>query len=243
MAALGLFLIISLGLIGWAWVRNQPPSRRGTVAVRLGLGLAVLFLGYLAITGRMHIVGLLLAFTYPLLRRYLPGILRQAKSGTGSGNSSTVTSETLEMSLDHDTGAMHGKVLRGPMEGRTLETLEEHEFIELLQYCRTQDADSARLLETYLDQRFGHSWHEDDPNGDASGQEDSSHGEGSGRGPGQGEMTRDEAYEILGLEPGASREEISQAHRRLIQRMHPDRGGSAYLAARINAARKLLLGH
>lgn len=242
MAALGLFLVISLGLIGWAWVRNQPPSMRGAVAVRLGLGLAVLLLAFLAVTGRMHIVGLLLAFTYPLLRRYLPGILRQAKSGAGDGNSSTVTSEILEMSLDHDTGTMHGRVLRGSMEGRSLETLEEDEFIELLQYCREQDADSARLLETYMDKRFGDSWRGDDPGTDESAQRGSDSDTGGSR-SGQGEMTREEALDVLGLEPGASRDEIAQAHRRLIQRMHPDRGGSAYLAARINAARKLLLGH
>jgi hypothetical protein len=244
LAAFGLFLAIALGLLGWTWLRNQPaPQRRGAL-VKLALGLAALALGYLAVTGRLHIAGLLLAAGYPLLRRYLPALLRQVQSSGSGGNQSTVTSEIIEMSLDHDTGVMHGRVLCGPLEGRTLGELEEAQFIQLLRYCRRRDADSARLLETYLDKRFGESWRDDDPAGSDSAGDRTGAEEGEGRntaGSGQGELTREEAYEILGLEPGASRDEITQAHRRLMQRLHPDRGGSAYLAARINAARKLLL--
>lgn len=236
--ALGLFLAIVVGLLGWTWLRNQPPPQRNAALAKLALGLGIIGVGYLALTGRLHIVGVLLAIAYPFLRRYLPGVVQQAKAAGSSGNRSNVTSEILEMSLDHDTGTMHGRILQGPMEGRTLEKLQEHEFMELLQYCRHEDSDSARLLETYLDRRFGDSWREDDPGADAGAEQDTDQHE---RTRPSGEMTRDEAYETLGLEPGASREEITQAHRRLMQRLHPDRGGSAYLAARINAARKLLL--
>ena len=55
-------------------------------------------------------------------------------------------------------------------------------------------------------------------------------------------MSREEAYEVLGLTPGASREQVMDAHKRLIQKMHPDRGGSNYLAAKLNQARETLLG-
>lgn len=235
MAALGLFLIIAAALLGWHWLRNQTPSRRGQTAAKLGLGLGVLLLVVLAVTGRLHLAGLLLAASYPLLRRYLPSLLQRSGAGGNQGNQSTVSSAILEMTLDHDSGAMHGRILQGPQEGRTLDSLEEHEFIELLRYCRQHDSDSARLLETYLDKRFGESWREDDPGAGTDGAQEEPTSGG-------GEMTREEALEILGLEAGASRDDIARAHRRLMQRMHPDRGGSAYLAARINAARKLLLG-
>jgi DnaJ-domain-containing protein 1 len=139
------------------------------------------------------------------------------------------------MSLDHDSGSMSGKVLKGPMAGRALLDLSESEFLELLRFCRAEDEDSARLLETYLDRRFGDSWRADDQ-GDPAGGES---GEPSRAG---GPLTEAEALDILGLEPGASEEEIVQAHRRMMQKMHPDRGGSNYLAARINEAKERLLG-
>lgn len=237
--ALGLFLVIVAGLLGWNWLHNQPASQRGAALARLALGLGIIVFGYLALTGRLHLVGILLAMAYPFLRRYLPALVQQARPAGSSGNRSRVTSEILEMSLDHDSGALYGKILRGPMQGRTLEKLQEQEFIELLQYCRREDSDSARLLETYLDRRFGEAWRQDDPGGTRTGAEQDSDGEEQSRS--SGEMSREEAYEVLGLEPGASPEEITRAHRRLMQRLHPDRGGSAYLAARINAARKRLL--
>ena len=55
-------------------------------------------------------------------------------------------------------------------------------------------------------------------------------------------MEREEAYKVLGLQPGASREAIKAAHRRLMQRVHPDHGGSDELAACVNRAKDLLLG-
>ena len=104
-----------------------------------------------------------------------------------------------------------------------------------MRYCRGQDEDSARLLETYLDRRFGDSWRADD---EAASESDPSGGSGNTSGP----LTESEALDILGLEPGASREEIIKAHRRMMQKLHPDHGGSNYLAARINEAKECLLG-
>lgn len=68
-------------------------------------------------------------------------------------------------------------------------------------------------------------------------------GAGGGQGPGRPieSMTRNEALEILGLRPGATREEVIDAHRKLMSRVHPDKGGSDYLAQSINQARKILL--
>ena len=231
-------LVIVLSVVAWLWLRNQPASQRKPAILKLaliaGIGIVVL----LAVTGRLHFVFAALAFLYPLLRRVLPSLLSGAGHGGAkaeTGNQSRVSSEILEMSLDHDSGTMSGKILKGPMAGRELADLSESEFLELLRYCRAQDEDSARLLETYLDRRFGDSWRADD---DASSHDGASGEHGSSGGP----LTEREALDILGLEPGASREEIIKAHRRMMQKVHPDHGGSNYLAARINEAKERLLG-
>jgi hypothetical protein len=152
-----------------------------------------------------------------------------------------VSSDILKMTLDHDSGYMTGEIVKGSMAGRALADLAESEFIGLLQYCRDQDEDSARLLETYLDRRFGDSWRTDDPTGDDSAESSEQGSERKGSNS-SGSLTDSEALDILGLQEGASREEIIQAHRRVMQKMHPDRGGSNYLAARVNEAKERLLG-
>jgi hypothetical protein len=233
-------LVIFLSVIAWVWLRNQPPGQRKPAIIKLvsiaGIGMVVV----LAITGRLHFLFALLAFLFPLLRRLLPSMLTGQMGRGGAkakpGNQSHVSSDILDMSLDHDSGTMSGTVLKGPMEGRALADLSESDFIELLRYCRAHDEDSARLLETYLDRRFGDSWRADD---EAGGEEESGEG-GDSRNAG-GPLTESDALDILGLEPGANREEIVQAHRRMMQKMHPDRGGSNYLAARINEAKERLL--
>ncbi|MBE0486043.1 molecular chaperone DnaJ [Marinobacter sp.] len=230
-------LVIVLSVVAWFWLSNQPASQRKPAIIKLvlmaGTGLLVL----MAVTGRLHFLFALLAFLFPLLRRLLPSLLLGRAAGGAKatpGNQSHVSSEILAMSLDHDSGTMSGKILKGPMTDRDLADLSESEFIELLRYCRKQDEDSARLLETYLDRRFGDSWRVDDqPDTDGEHSGDRSH---SG-----GPLTENEALDILGLQSGASREEIIQAHRRMMQKMHPDRGGSNYLAARINEAKARLL--
>lgn len=234
-------LVIFLSVIAWVWLRSQPPGQRKPAIIKLasiaGIGLVVL----LAVTGRLHFLFALLAFLFPFLRRVLPSVLTGRMGGGGAkakpGNQSHVSSDILDMSLDHDSGTMSGTILKGPMEGRALADLSESEFIELLRYCRGHDEDSARLLETYLDRRFGDSWRSDDEAGSDNGES----GERSDSGNAGGPLTESDALDILGLEPGASREEIIQAHRRMMQKLHPDRGGSNYLAARINEAKERLL--
>lgn len=235
-------LFIILSVVAWVWLRSQPPGQRKQAILRLALVAGIGIVVVLAVTGRLHFVFALLAFLYPLLRRVLPSLL--AGSGAGGaeatarpGNQSHVSSDILDMTLDHDSGVMTGRVIQGPMAGRTLSELGESDFLELLRYCRAQDDDSARLLETYLDRRFGDSWRADDT-GDAGGEDA---GEDSGSARASGPLTESEALDILGLAPGASREEIIRAHRRMMQKLHPDHGGSNYLAARINEAKACLL--
>jgi hypothetical protein len=135
------------------------------------------------------------------------------------------------MELDHDTGALSGAVLAGEFADRRLDDLTRDELSRLRAACLGSDLEGVRLLEAYLDRRFA-GWREDaerDPNG--------------GRGPDfqNGAMTEQEAYEVLGLQPGAGPDEVRAAHRRLMKALHPDQGGSTYLASRVNQAKDLLL--
>jgi DnaJ-domain-containing protein 1 len=134
------------------------------------------------------------------------------------------------MELDHDTGELDGRVLQGDKVGSRLSLLSADELLSLhLEFG--SDPESVALLETFLE-RYHPGWQDRVKNG-ASGWSGST-------GPDQ--MSRQEAGEILGVAPDASKEEILDAWRRLIKRMHPDSGGSAFLAAKINAAKAVLLG-
>ena len=148
-------------------------------------------------------------------------------SSPGSGGQRTeVRTAFLQAWLDHGTGDVGGTVLAGRFSGRTLDGLSDAELLDLHLDC-SADADSLRILEPYLDRRLGADWR--------------TARQPPPRGP-RSDMTRDEALAVLGLAEGASEDDIKAAHRRLIQRMHPDVGGSADLAARINRAKDVLLG-
>ena len=148
-------------------------------------------------------------------------------STPGTGQRTEVHTTYLNAWIDHATGDVGGTVLAGRFAGRALDRLTDSELLELQVECAS-DADSLRVLEAYLDRRLGADWrnarHAPPP-----------------RNP-RTDMTREEALAVLGLAEGASVDDIRAAHRRLIQRMHPDVGGSADLAARINRAKDVLLG-
>ncbi|MEQ8664253.1 MAG: DnaJ domain-containing protein [Rhodospirillales bacterium] len=156
----------------------------------------------------------------------------------GTGQTSDVATRYLAMTLDHVSGEITGRVTEGRFAGRELGDLGPGELRELLADCH-DDADSLRLLETYLD-RHHPDWRDDAAsNGQSSG---GGHAGGGGTGGSGGTMDRRQALDILGLDEGASAEDIREAHRRLIANLHPDKGGSSYLAAQINRAKDVLLG-
>jgi hypothetical protein len=159
-------------------------------------------------------------------------IRREASLRTmsGSGQSSTVRAAGIEMTLDHDTGKMDGRVLAGRYEGRPLSELGLTELRQVGEDL-AGDAESLRLLETYLDR--AHAGWRDDVKADGADRH--------GAPPRTSGMDAKEAYQILGLQPGASEAEVRDAHRRLMKQVHPDRGGSAALAAKINEAKDRIL--
>lgn len=223
-------ILLGLLLLCWSlWLRNKAPLDQLKANLMLLIGVIAAALFYLTFTGKLHWLGAVLAILLPFYRRIIPLIpfigkifQHYQRNQRTNGSASTVTSRILKMQLSHDNGSLEGEVLEGPLQGRQLSTLSEAEFIDLLKYCRQNDVQSARLLETYLDKRFGDSWHKDDSNTTET-------------------SATDRAYQVLGLELGASKDEIIEAHRRLMQKLHPDRGGSDYLAAEINQAKDLLL--
>jgi hypothetical protein len=132
------------------------------------------------------------------------------------------------MMLDHDTGQLAGRFVAGPQAGHAL---DEFDLPQLAAMIPSFDAESVALLESYLDRRFP-AWRENAQRNSAGGQR---------RAAASGKMTDEEAYQILGLQPGANRDEIGRAHRTLMKKLHPDQGGSTYLAARVNEAKDTLL--
>src|ERR1700722_4438337 len=145
-----------------------------------------------------------------------------------NGQASRVRSPFFEMTLDHDTNALTGTIISGPNAGRSL---GDFDLPALLAMFGELDAESGPLIESYLDRRFP-AWRQN-AQGDAAGRQ-------RGTAP-SGKMTEEEAYQILGLKPGAGRDEIGLAHRGLMKKLHPDQGGSTYLAARVNEAKEVLL--
>jgi hypothetical protein len=188
--------------------------------------------GLLVIRGRIDmalLIGSLGAWLLGWSRLTLPGF--GGRTSRASGGTSRVRSKLIEMTLDHDTGEMDGSVLAGALAGQQLGSLDEARLQDLLTECRASDPDGVRLLEAYLDRRFPH-WRGDTQNEEqprAAAQ------------PTSGVMTPEEAYRILDLLPGATPDQIRQAHRSLMKKLHPDQGGSTYLAARVNQAKDILL--
>lgn len=189
------------------------------------------------------------SFLYILVGLLLPLILRwravrqfmRNLSGPSPGQTTGVETRFLRMNLDHDSSILDGMVLDGQFRGRKLSELDPADLSELLRECRVEDEQSATVLEAYLDRTYGASWRTGEDAGDSAG---AAGGQGERRSSpwGTSTMTRDEAYEILGLEPGATHEAIKQAHLTLMKKYHPDQGGSNYLATKINQAKELLLG-
>ncbi len=231
---LGICLLAGFILLGFWFTRTEPKN----VVTLLRWVLAVLGLivgGYLIWGGLRAWAVLALPLLLPILMnwRAIRARLRAAR-GPSPGQASEVETRFLRMTLDHDSGVMTGQIKEGRFAGRMLEDLELYDLIALWAECRAEDSQSAAVLEAYLDRTQGEAWREAAARG----------GAGAGpRAPGAaGTMSREEACEILGIEPGASRKAIHDAHRRLMQKVHPDHGGSNYLAAKINQAKALLLG-
>ncbi len=233
---LGVAVFAGLLLAG-RWFVSAQPKQILKILKWSVFGVLVLTIGFLAVTGRLSWALMSLPILLPwflrarALTRAAKNFSRMARSqsGVGSGQTSEVETRFLRMVLNHDTGLMTGEVVSGPYAGRQLDDLALSDLLELLRRVADEDDESSQVLAAYLD-RAHPDWREQATAGQAN------HPPTSG-----GAMSREEAYEILGLESGATTDEIKEAHKRLIANLHPDRGGSSYLAAQINRAKDVLL--
>jgi hypothetical protein len=235
-----LLALIALAVVAIVifWFTRANPSTLARIVRPILVVLGGIGIGGLLIFGVRFLPGLLpelFGLAGVVVTALIARAVRSRSSGgfssPGSGGQRTeVRTAFLQAWIDHGTGDVGGTVLSGRFSGRTLDGLSDAELLELHLDC-SGDADSLRILEPYLDRRLGADWRNarQPPHGSAP------------RGP-RSDMTRVEALAVLGLAEGASEDDINAAHRRRIQRMHPDVGGSADLAARINRAKDVLLG-
>lgn len=225
---------LAVGLVLAELLVRVSPKRLFNTLRWIGLAVIVVVAILLVIGVRNIGLGLLTGMALALLSR--SGILgrRRGFSGTGSPHysahqSSQVETQYLRMSLDHDSGNLDGEILAGSRAGDKLSSLSFDQLMDLYDECECNDAESLPLLEAFLDRAFGDDWRE---------KASTSAKEPSGV---SGQMTEVQALEILGLAAGATAEEVRSAHRRLMMKMHPDKGGSDFLARQINAAKECLL--
>jgi hypothetical protein len=226
---------IAAAAVLWWFLSNFARANPATLAkfFRASGGIVAFGLaGLFALRGRIDLaflIGSLGAWLIGWNRFTLPFLA--GRSQRTSGSTSRVRTRLIEMTLDHDTGEMNGTVLAGSLAGRQLASLDETSLRELLLECQAGDPDGARLLEAYLDRQFPH-WRDDTQDEEPPRTDFPS---------ASGAMTPEEACQILNIKPGATPDEIRQAHWSLMKKLHPDQGGSTYLAARVNEAKDLLL--
>ena len=264
-----ILFLIAVATVGYLLYRLYfrrllAQGRPGQVKIAL-VALGLLLLG-LALTGRAPAVfvfiGALLTQVMrfaPLLVRFVPSLRQWLGNGSlpgggpfggggagageagASGRVSQVRTRTLLMRLDQDSGEMSGTVLAGVHEGRELADMSDDELGALHEACRHDDPEALRLLEAWLVRERPESGGADAGHASGDGAGAGGTGGAGGRAGGAGDRIGEaEAREILGVDEGATRAEILAAHRSLMARLHPDKGGSNWLAARVNEARRVL---
>ncbi len=198
------------------------------LARSVGGTVTLVLAGFLGMRGHIETAIPLGVFGLSLIGWNIRSKMPWDRLKTTKGRTSSVRTATLDMQLDHDSGRLTGTVTSGRYAGHSLDGLDVAVIAGL---ALELDRESRQLLEAYLDRRAP-GWRENrqrDPGGRSA---DTSR---------RGAMTEEEAYQILGLAPGTRADDIRKAHRTLMKKLHPDQGGSNYLAARVNEAKDVLL--
>ncbi|MDE2445550.1 MAG: DnaJ domain-containing protein [Alphaproteobacteria bacterium] len=227
-------LLIALGILfGGLWTLRKmaklgPAAASAFLQKAAGVGVMA-FSGLLLLRGQVNVATALFAVGAGLFGKSAayPNGFGWGRSKT-PGQTSTVTTSLLVMVLDHDSGALAGHVVAGPFAGRALSNLNDLELRGFYVGCQTAPDQSLSLLEAWI-ARERPEWRGGDSHSAASK-------------PSSATMSRNDAFSVLGLKPGASDVEIKAAHKNLMKQYHPDKGGTDYLAAKINEAKDVLLG-
>jgi len=225
-------VVLALGLLALrAFIEANPAKlARGarTALIVAACATALLVLIYLIASERIGLGLVEIGALLPLVLRGFAHWQRvKASSGPSPNQTSEIETSYLRMRLDHETGGMSGTVRQGRFRGRHLDELSRDELFELWRECRADDAQAAKLLEAYFD-RLMPDWRQAEPAaGAAAGAAD--------------DMTREEAYAILGLAAGVDEAAIREAYQRLTRKINEDGGVSTYLESKINRAREVLL--
>jgi hypothetical protein len=226
-------LVLALGIVLLrAFVEANPANlarATRTVFITAAVTIAIVALILFIVSERFALGVAEITALAPLLLRAWAHWRRGQSASPSPGQASEVETDYLRMHLDHGTGTMSGTVLRGRFQGRYLNELTLDELVDLWRECRVADTQAAKLLEAYLDRQTP-DWRDSN--------RDDGHPTTSAGDP----MTRKEALAILSLKEGASEAEIREVYHRLMLKIHPDQGGSAYFAAKLNQARETLLG-
>jgi len=227
-AVLGGFLLLVYLFV------NADPARLARSLKWAGIGAGAVAIVALVLVPQVRELAALLlplALSMPFISR-LRRLFDRWRMSAG-GRTSQAETPFLRMILEHDTGNMTGTVLRGRFAGMRIEELGLADLLALLRECRAEDEQAARLVEAYLE-RLHPDWRAAMAGGPTGG---------GGRTAAAATMSVEEACAILGVASGAGPAEIREAHRRLMVKLHPDHGGSDYLASQINRARDVLLHH
>jgi hypothetical protein len=236
------FLLIWLLLGGLRAFAHASPATLARLVKRGGGAAALALAAFLLLRGGVALAIGFAGLGFWLLnlggggfwRMFASSARDAGSSGKGRTSSrvSCVRSAMVEMELDHETGKMRGRILAGPDEGKELDSLTRPQCEIVYDLCRRDDPEGARLLEAYLDRRFP---------GWRPAYETQSGSWGGAAARRAGAMSKDEAYEVLGLQKGATRDEVVRSHRSLMKKLHPDHGGTTDLAARVNEAKEVLM--
>lgn len=229
---IGKFLILLTLIIGYFWLKSWyfslQPEKRKKAIWNIAIGALVAIMLFAFLTGRMHWAGLAFALVLGLAKflvnnaiRFAPAFFSVARKHNFSTPEFRTPYLNVKLSMGN-TVSLEGSVISGPHAGKKLNELSAEEIVELANFYKEKCKRSYYLILVLLQKSGNNQQHRQ------QGVEDSS------------SLSREEAIQILGLADNFNAEDVKLAHRRLMQKLHPDKGGNAWLASRINLAKDVL---